>query len=414
MQAAAALPEEICWLLQDAEEFLAEGLRNENLSAGAKDHRDHILRGFQQVRTRYHWDFQLQGGDQAENYLGQDSSDDNHSGTHGPFLTSDAPFLSDYQDEGIEDITRGAQELDNIIKQGYLEKKSKDHSFFGSEWQKRWCVVSRGLFYYYANEKSKQPKGTFLIKGYSVRMAPYLRKDSKKECCFELTSPDRRSYEFTATNPAEARDWVDQINFLLKDLSSLTIPYEEDDEEEEEEEEETYDDIDGLDSPNSGSQSRRINLPLSMGLKEPTEEKEDDDIYEILPDDELELEEDASGTGQKGVDYATYYQGLWDCHSDQPDELSFQRGDLIRILSKGRELISLISVLTTVRVTTSVVGRVSIPLQQEHTDWEPGLCRCPAGLICFLFAPSSSQQRRPSQGSVPTPGFTAKGACCQE
>uniref|UniRef100_A0A9L0R6D7 Src kinase associated phosphoprotein 1 n=1 Tax=Equus caballus TaxID=9796 RepID=A0A9L0R6D7_HORSE len=334
MQAAAALPEEICWLLQDAEEFLAEGLRNENLSAGAKDHRDHILRGFQQVRTRYHWDFQLQGGDQAENYLGQDSSDDNHSGTHGPFLTSDAPFLSDYQDEGIEDITRGAQELDNIIKQGYLEKKSKDHSFFGSEWQKRWCVVSRGLFYYYANEKSKQPKGTFLIKGYSVRMAPYLRKDSKKECCFELTSPDRRSYEFTATNPAEARDWVDQINFLLKDLSSLTIPYEEDDEEEEEEEEETYDDIDGLDSPNSGSQSRRINLPLSMGLKEPTEEKEDDDIYEILPDDELELEEDASGTGQKGVDYATYYQGLWDCHSDQPDELSFQRGDLIRILSK--------------------------------------------------------------------------------
>lgn len=69
----------------------------------------------------------------------------------------------------------------------------------------------------------------------------------------------------------------------LADLSSLTIPYEEDDEEEEEEEEETYDDIDGLDSPNSGSQSRRINLPLSMGLKEPTEEKEDDDIYEILP-----------------------------------------------------------------------------------------------------------------------------------
>lgn len=41
----------------------------------------------------------------------------------------------------------------------------------------------------------KQPKGTFLIKGYSVRMAPHLRKDSKKESCFELTSQDRRSYE---------------------------------------------------------------------------------------------------------------------------------------------------------------------------------------------------------------------------
>ncbi|KAM7232110.1 hypothetical protein CapIbe_016871 [Capra ibex] len=337
MQAAAALPEEIRWLLEDTEEFLGEGLRNENLSAGAKDNRDHILRGLQQIKARYFWNFQPQGGDQPENYLGQDSSDDNHSGTHGPSFTSDAPFLPDYQDEGMEDIERGAQELDNIIKQGYLEKKSKDHSFFGSEWQKRWCVVSRGLFYYYANEKSKQPKGIFLIKGYSVRMAPYLRKDSKKESCFELISQDRRSYEFTASSPAEARDWVDQIGFLLKDLSSLTIPYEEEEEEEEEEEkeeeEEMYDDIDGFDSSNSGSQSRPVILPGSVGLKEAMEEKEED-IYEILPDEERDLEEDESGTQQKGVDYASYYQGLWDCHGDQSDELSFQRGDLIRILSK--------------------------------------------------------------------------------
>uniref|UniRef100_A0A8I5TX56 Src kinase-associated phosphoprotein 1 n=1 Tax=Pongo abelii TaxID=9601 RepID=A0A8I5TX56_PONAB len=298
---AAALPEEIRWLLEDAEEFLAEGLQNENLSAVARDHRDHILRGFQQIKARYYWDFQPQGGD-----IGQDSSDDNHSGTLGLSLTSDAPFLSDYQDE--------------------------DHSFFGSEWQKRWCVVSRGLFYYYANEKSKQPKGTFLIKGYSVRMAPHLRRDSKKESCFELTSQDRRSYEFTATSPAEARDWVDQISFLLKDLSSLTIPYEED--EEEEEKEETYDDIDGFDSPSSGSQCRPTILAGSLGIKEPTEEKEEEDIYEVLPDEEHDLEEDESGTRRKGVDYASYYQGLWDCHGDQPDELSFQRGDVIRILSK--------------------------------------------------------------------------------
>uniref|UniRef100_A0AC11CV92 Src kinase associated phosphoprotein 1 n=1 Tax=Ovis aries TaxID=9940 RepID=A0AC11CV92_SHEEP len=100
MQAAAALPEEIRWLLEDTEEFLGEGLRNENLSAGAKDNRDHILRGLQQIKARYFWNFQPQGGDQPENYLGQDSSDDNHSGTHGPSFTSDAPFLPDYQDEG--------------------------------------------------------------------------------------------------------------------------------------------------------------------------------------------------------------------------------------------------------------------------------------------------------------------------
>ncbi|XP_040605506.1 src kinase-associated phosphoprotein 1 [Mesocricetus auratus] len=317
---AVALPEEIRWLLEDAEDFLAEGLRNENLSGGAQDQRDHILRGFQQIKSRYCWDFQPQGGD-----FGQDSSDDNLNGTHGPPLTSEASLWPDYQDEGVENLLRGAQELDSIIKQGYLEKKSKDHSFFGSEWQKRWCVVSRGLFLYYANEKSKQPKGTFLIKGYSVRMAPHLRKDSKKECCFELTSQDRRSYEFTALSPVEARDWVDQISFLLKDLSSSTIPCEEE-EEEEKEEEETYDDIDGFDSPKSRSQCRVKTLP------EPTNEEED--IYEVLPDEDHDLEEDACGTRRRQVDYANYYQGLWDCHGDQPDELSFQRGDLIRILSK--------------------------------------------------------------------------------
>ncbi|TEA40212.1 hypothetical protein DBR06_SOUSAS8210157, partial [Sousa chinensis] len=93
-------------LQRDTEEFLGEVLQNENLSAGARDNRDHILRGLQQIKARFMskvrpcFFFCPSGGDQAENYLGQDSSDDNHSGTHGPSLTSDAPFLSDYQDEG--------------------------------------------------------------------------------------------------------------------------------------------------------------------------------------------------------------------------------------------------------------------------------------------------------------------------
>lgn len=50
-----------------------------------------------------------------------------------------------------------------------------------------------------------------------------------------------------------------------------------------------YDDIDGFDSSNSGSQSRPIMLPGSMGLKEPTEEKEEDDIYEVLPGERSHL-----------------------------------------------------------------------------------------------------------------------------
>lgn len=36
----------------------------------------------------------------------------------------------------------------------------------------------------------------------------------------------------------------------------------------------------------------------------------------------------------KSTDYQNYFQGLWDCTGDQPDELSFRRGDTIYILSK--------------------------------------------------------------------------------
>ncbi|NWW78549.1 SKAP1 protein, partial [Climacteris rufus] len=164
----------------------------------------------------------------------------------------------------------------NILKQGYLEKRSREHSFFGSEWQKRWCVLNKRTFFYYANEKSKQPKGTFSIEHYSARLASHLRKDSRKKCCFELVCPGKRTYEFTAPSPAEAEDWVEQIQFLLKDLSSLTIPCDEEEEEmEEKEEEELYNDVD---SSNSLNTSHNTLTP-----EQPNPEREGDDIYEVLP-----------------------------------------------------------------------------------------------------------------------------------
>uniref|UniRef100_A0A452IA24 Src kinase-associated phosphoprotein 1 n=1 Tax=Gopherus agassizii TaxID=38772 RepID=A0A452IA24_9SAUR len=219
-------------------------------------------------------------------------------------------------------IQKPAQELGTVLKQGYLEKRSRDHGFFGSEWQKRWCILNKRTFLYYANEKSKQPKGTFPIESYSAHLAFHLRKDSRRESCFKLMSPGKRSYEFTASSPAEAKDWVDQIQFLLKDMSSLTIPY--DEEEEEEEEEEAYDDIDGFGSPNAKSHyNQNVEQEVAAASGE-----EEEDIYEVLPG------EQPSSQVKKRPDYANYYQGMWDCSSNQPDELSFQRGDIIYILSK--------------------------------------------------------------------------------
>ncbi|XP_053944425.1 src kinase-associated phosphoprotein 1 isoform X2 [Cuculus canorus] len=270
------------------------------------------------------------GEDQHDAIFGQDSSDENQSWSLAPSMASDASLPSDLQDDGLEEIApKPVQDTGNILKQGYLEKRSREHSFFGSEWQKRWCVLTRRTFYYYANEKSKQPKGTFLTENYSARLAFHLRKDSRKRCCFELICPGKRTYEFTAPSPAEAEDWVDQIQFLLKDLSSLTIPCDEEDEE-------LYNDVDSSDSVNTASYNTTLNQDeTNMEMKE-------EDIYEVLPEEELEPPfpeepEDAGRRQRRGGsqhDYANYYQGMWDCSSEHPDELSFRRGDLIYILSK--------------------------------------------------------------------------------
>lgn len=88
------------------------------------------------------------------------------------------PLFTDFGD--IAPVA--VQDLSNVLKQGYLEKKRRgiaaqaitssklfiqaiylfidhfacsalDHSFFGSEWQKRWCVLNNSIFYYFGSDK---------------------------------------------------------------------------------------------------------------------------------------------------------------------------------------------------------------------------------------------------------------------
>ncbi|XP_071368105.1 src kinase-associated phosphoprotein 1 [Centroberyx affinis] len=335
-------------LLEDCELFVSDILQDENLSEHARETRDILLNNFRVVHNRNPQEFPQSDSRQ------EDSSDDNQSSSLGRSAPSDdASVASDYQDEGapefFEEIPSvAAQDLSNILKQGYLEKKRRDHSFFGSEWQKRWCVLNNTIFYYFGNEKDKQQKGSFYINGYTVELVANLRKDSKKNACFELSAPGRRTYQFTASSPREAREWVAQINFVLRDLSSSFIPFDDDEEEEEEEEEETYDDIEGVTGPPpprpgaaQASQSSQEEWRGRRGGQErggDEEEEEEDDIYEVLPEEDFpDAVEESSERNTKSAwssDYANYYQGLWDCEADEPDELAFQRGDLIYIVSK--------------------------------------------------------------------------------
>lgn len=316
------LPEEIRNLLADVETFVADTLKGENLSKKAKEKREILIKKIKDVKSVYLQEFQDKG-DAEEG----DEYDDPFAGP--PDTISLASERCDKDDDGPSDGNQfppiAAQDLPFVIKAGYLEKRRKDHSFLGFEWQKRWCALSKTVFYYYGSDKDKQQKGEFAIDGYDVRMNSSLRKDGKKDCCFEICAPDKRVYQFTAASPKDAEEWVQQLKFILQDMGSDVIP------EDDDERGELYDDVD---HPVPVSSPQR-NQPI------------DDEIYEELPEEEedtasVKTDEQGKGSrdsvqhtsGDKSTDYANFYQGLWDCTGALSDELSFKRGDVIYILSK--------------------------------------------------------------------------------
>ncbi|XP_026855851.2 src kinase-associated phosphoprotein 2 [Electrophorus electricus] len=303
-----SIPEDLIALVADFETYLTEVLKGENLSKKAKEKRDAFIKRIREVKASYLQDFKEKREEEGDEPEDADSNND------GGDRDEEAAY------DGVQQAPAvAAQDLPSVFKSGYLEKRRKDHSFFGPEWQKRWCALSNHTFYYYGSEKDKQQKGEFNIDGYAIKINNTLRKDSRKDCCFEISAPDKRVYQFCASSQREAEEWVEQIGFVMKDLEGI-IPLED--------EEEMYDDC----------------LPMNpAAMSEPT----DDDIYEELPEDEMPqpikpTPEPVSkppppgpGTAvNKNTDYANYFQGLWDCNGDQPDELSFKRGDAIYILSR--------------------------------------------------------------------------------
>lgn len=310
-----SIPEDLTTLVSDLETFLTDVLKAENLSKKAKEKRDAFIKRIKDVKSSYPQEFRDKRDEEWDELEEADSNNDGGS-LHSDRMDRDEDTAYD----GAQQAPPvAAQDLPAVFKSGYLEKRRKDHSFFGTEWQKRWCALSNNTFYYYGSEKDKQQKGEFNINGYTVKLNNTLRKDSKKDCCFEISAPDRRVYQFCAASQKEAEDWVEQIGFVIKDMEG-EIPLEE--------EQETYDDC----------------LPLSAATMP---EAIDDDIYEELPEEEMPVPkkiapEPASKPPvaapvtavNKSTDYQNYFQGLWDCNGDQPDELSFKRGDAIYILSK--------------------------------------------------------------------------------
>ncbi|XP_044151271.1 src kinase-associated phosphoprotein 2 [Bufo gargarizans] len=289
------LPEDIRSIITELEAYLCDVLKGEALSKKAKDKKDVLIKKIKDIKLNYPQEFHDKGDSEDVEEL--------EVFPRPPDASSLASDRDEEQpSEGNLHPPVAAQDLE-VTKAGYLEKRRKDHSFFALEWQKRWCVLSYTTFYYYGSDKDKQQKGEFSLEGYSARINNTLRKDGKKDCCFEIYAPDKRVYQFAAATPKEAEEWVHAIQ----------------------EDGETYDDV-----------------------TQPSLIDDHEDIYEELPEesnDSLNVPEIpkplktispalSSNAPGKETDYTNYYRGLWDCTGNHPDELSFKHGDVIYILNR--------------------------------------------------------------------------------
>ncbi|XP_030799476.1 src kinase-associated phosphoprotein 2 [Camarhynchus parvulus] len=308
MSDAPGVSGDVCSLLADVETFVSQTLKGENLSKKAKERREALLKKIKDIKASYPQEFpekELEDEEESENSL-----------SSPPDSVSIASDRYDKEDEAPSDGNQfppvAAQDLQFILKAGYLEKRRKDRSFLGFEWQKRWCAISKTVFYYYGSDKDKQQKGEFALEGYTIRMNNSLRKDTKKDCCFEISAPDKRIYQFTAATPKEAEEWVQQVRFVIQDMGSNAVP---------EEEEEEYDDVG---QANSGLIDDSIYEEVKEERLSPKAEVPSNESQE-----EVTIDSDSENT-----DYANFYVALWDCTGDKPDELTFKRGDVIYIISK--------------------------------------------------------------------------------
>ncbi|XP_075068375.1 src kinase-associated phosphoprotein 2 [Mixophyes fleayi] len=338
------LPEDIKSIIAELETFLSDVLKAETLSKKAKEKKDTLIKKIKDIKLNYPQEFHDKGE--------PEDLDELEGFPHPPdtsSLASDRDKDDDLPCDGNLYPQVAAQDL-VVSKGGYLEKRRKDHSFFASEWQKRWCAISRSIFYYYGSDKDKQQKGEFCLDGYSARMNNTLRKDAKKDCCFEIFAPDKRVYQFAASSPREAEEWINAILF-----------------QQDSEDGDLYDDVN---QPAEASPtSRTANL---------SHDDENDDIYEVLPEEandpvtvpeipkplKTPLSQAPSSnaatirpfvdqkprrtshperdrwtgaeasSGKDNTDYVNFYRGLWNCTGDNPDELSFKHGDVIYILSR--------------------------------------------------------------------------------
>lgn len=243
-------------------------------------------------------------------------------------------------DEGSTVADVPGSELLKAEKTGFLEKKGKDRlGGLLSTSQKRWCAIRGGILYMYDRPTDKRQKDQILLANYEARPFVYATKDAtKRDAGFEIVCPGKRTYQFIAFNGKDMKQWISAIERNNKgaafssqkeqasERASPSAPTKQ---------------ISKRQTPPPPSSVSPIGKPPAALPQEP-----DFDLsYECVDavEEEEPLYEDGEsyvGQGQKMEDEEVegskedWYVALWDCVGSRSDELSFRRGDLLKIVGK--------------------------------------------------------------------------------
>ncbi|XP_023211239.1 src kinase-associated phosphoprotein 2-B-like isoform X2 [Centruroides sculpturatus] len=228
-----------------------------------------------------------------------------------------------------------ASDLVKSEKCGYLEKKGKERlGGLLNPFQRRWCAIKDGILYYFERPTDRRQKGEIPLAGYRVNPAPTATKDvNKRDLCFELTCPGRKTYQFMALTPKDVKQWVAAIernNKMSHNANSLEISTANEFQRDsstlgsvESDEDNIYEMVD-----ETGNQTK---FPKGAN------DAENEPLYvEGESCDQNDLYTDAESTTNEWENFnpQDWYVGLWDCKGDDKNELDFLRGDLIHIISK--------------------------------------------------------------------------------
>ncbi|KAG0432198.1 hypothetical protein HPB47_021078 [Ixodes persulcatus] len=268
------------------------------------------------------------------------------------------------EDGSVVDIP--ASELSKADKTGILEKKGKERlGGLLSPFQKRWCAIKDGVLYLYEKPTDKRQKGQIPLASYEARPFVYSTKDtSKKDAAFEIVCPGKKTYQFIAFNTKDMKQWISAIekNSKVMPSSAFSLSH-------------TLLRLEShleVGSNGSHSASPSGSSPLAshtlqrehvnraspkVPAARDSPEIDRELSYEYVgdrttavedADEEEPLYEDGesylenSGHGHKEAaedevvegDYQDWYLALWDCLGERGDELSFRRGDMLKVLSR--------------------------------------------------------------------------------